>query len=69
MVNLCAVVDVEDMDGADVFLDPVDDPISTAPGSVTASQWAEQRLANAVRIDRERGLAEFQRLLRLGRGG
>ena len=60
VVDLSAVVDVEDVDGASVFLDPVDNPISTAPGSVTASQWAEQRFADAVRVDRERGHAEFQ---------
>jgi hypothetical protein len=27
---------------------------------VTARQWAEQRFADAVRVDREGGLAEFQ---------
>jgi hypothetical protein len=34
------VVDVEDVDGTGVFLDPVDDPVGAPPGSVTARQWA-----------------------------
>jgi len=54
------VVDVEDVDGAVVFVDPVNDPVGSAAGSVTASQRAEQGLADAVRVGREGGLAEFQ---------
>src|SRR3984893_10740589 len=60
VVDLRAVVDVEDVDGAGVLLDPVDDPVGAAPGCVTASQRAEQRLTDAVRVDREGGLAELQ---------
>jgi hypothetical protein len=56
VVNLRAVVDVEDVDGAGVLVDPVDDPVGTAPSSMTAGQGAEQRFADAVRIDREGGL-------------
>src|SRR5580658_1262192 len=59
-VYLCAVVDVEDVDGLGVLLDPVDDPVGAAPGSVTASQRPEQRFTDAVRVDCEGGLAEFQ---------
>ena len=49
-VELGAVVNVED----------VDDPVGAAAGSVTARERAEQRFADAVRVDRQRGLAEFQ---------
>src|SRR5438034_1238832 len=59
-VDLGAVVNVEDMDGAAVFIDPVDDPVGAAAGSVTACERAEQRFAGAVRVDRQGGLAEFQ---------
>src|SRR6266536_2598230 len=40
-VDLGAVVDVEDVDSVISLLDPVDDPVGAAPGSVTASQSAE----------------------------
>jgi hypothetical protein len=59
-VGFGAVVDVEDVDDAVVFIDPVDDPVRAAEGSMTASQRAEQRFADAVRVDREGGLAELQ---------
>jgi hypothetical protein len=36
-VDFGSVVDVEDVDGAVVFVDPVDDPVGSAAGSVTAS--------------------------------
>jgi hypothetical protein len=51
------MVDVEDVDGSSVLLDPVDDPVGAAPGSVPACEGAEHRFADAVRIDREGGLA------------
>src|SRR6266536_4561459 len=40
-VDLGAVVDVEDVDSVITPLDPVDEPVGAAPGSVTASQSAE----------------------------
>ena len=60
VVDLRAVIDIEDVDDAAVLVDPVDDAIGTAPGPVTASEWPEQRLADPVRIDRKRGIAELQ---------
>jgi hypothetical protein len=39
------VVDVEDMDNAAILVDPVDDAIGASPGTVTASNRPEQRLA------------------------
>ena len=40
--------------------DPVDDAIGAAPGTVTASQGPEQWLADPLRVDRKRGIAELQ---------
>ena len=60
VVDLRAVVDVEDVDGAIGLVDPVDDPVGAAAGSMTAGQRTEQRFANAVRVDGQGGLAEFQ---------
>ena len=51
MVDLRAVVDVEDVYGAVGFVDPVNDPVGAAAGSVTACEGAEQRFADAVRVD------------------
>ena len=39
-MDLGAVVDVEDVYGAGVFVDPVDDPVGAAKGSVTACEGA-----------------------------
>jgi len=36
-VDLRAVIDVEDMDGATVLVDLVDDAVGAAPGAMTAS--------------------------------
>jgi hypothetical protein len=60
VVDLRAVVNIEDMDNAAVLIDPVDDAIGAAPGTMTASERPEQRLADPVRIDRKRGIAELQ---------
>ena len=59
-VDLGAVVDVEDLDRAGVFLDSIDNPVCAAPCSVAASQRAEQRLTDAVRADSKGSLAELQ---------
>ncbi len=53
-----AVVDVEDVDGAVVFVDSVNDPVGAASGSMAAGQGAEQRLTDAGRADGERGFGE-----------
>ena len=52
VVNLRAVVDVEDVDNAAVLVDPVDDAIGASPGTMTASERPEQRLADPLRVDR-----------------
>jgi hypothetical protein len=59
-VDLGAVVDVEDLDRSGVFLDSIDNPVCAAPCSVAASQRAEQRLTDAVRVDSKGSLAELQ---------
>jgi hypothetical protein len=60
VVDVAAVVNVEDMDDAGRFVNAVHDPIGSAPGSVAAGQRAEQGLADAVRIDSKRGVTELQ---------
>src|SRR5262249_31743682 len=67
-VDLGAVVDVEYVDDAAVLVDPVDDAIGAAPGTVTTGQRPEQRLADPVRILCERGCAELQHGSRNGFG-
>lgn len=60
MVDLRAVVDIEDVDHAADLIDPVDDAISAAPGAVAARKRPEQWLADPLRIDRQCGIAELQ---------
>ena len=60
MVDLGAMIDVENVNDAAAFIDPVDDAIRAARGTMTAGQRAEQRLADPVRVDRECSLAELQ---------
>src|SRR5260370_27831461 len=59
-VDVGAVVDVEDVHGAGVFVDAVDEPVGSAPGAVAAGEGGEQRLADTVWADSERGVAEFE---------
>ena len=54
------MVNIEDMDNTAALVDPVNDAISAAPGTVTASKRPEQRLADPLRVDRKRGIAELQ---------
>lgn len=42
--------DIQDVDGAVVVVDSIDDPIGFSSRPVTARQWTEQRLAHPVRI-------------------
>jgi hypothetical protein len=60
VVDLRAVIDVENMNSAIVLVDPVNDAIGAAPGAVTTGQRPEQRLAGPVRVNRKRSLAELQ---------
>src|SRR5215472_17402392 len=59
-VDLGAVINVEYVDDAAVLLDPVDDAIGAAPGTVTTGQRPEQRLADPMRIHSECSVAELQ---------
>jgi hypothetical protein len=52
VIDLRAVIDVEDVDNAAVLVDPVNDAIGAAPGAVTASERPEQRLADPLRVSR-----------------
>jgi hypothetical protein len=60
VVDRRAVVDVENVDNAAVLVDPVDDAIGAAQGAVTTGERPEQRLADPLRVDRKRGIAELQ---------
>src|SRR6516162_8605078 len=60
MVDLGAVVNVEDVDNAAVLVDPVDDAITAAPGAMATGERSKQRLADPMRIGRKRGIAELQ---------
>jgi len=59
-VNLRAVVNIEDVHDVAVLVDPTDDAIGAAPRAVTAGERPGQRLADPMRIDRKRGIAELQ---------
>jgi hypothetical protein len=60
VVDLRAVVNIEDVHDTTVLVDPVDDAISAPPSAVTTSERPEQGLADPVRVDRKRGIAELQ---------
>ena len=60
VVDLGAVVNVEDVDNAAVLVNPVDDAIRATPGAVTTRERPEQRLADPVWVDRKRGITELQ---------
>jgi hypothetical protein len=59
-VDIAAMVDVEDVDSARVLVDAVHDPVGSPPGTMAAGQRAEQGLADAMWVDRERRVAELQ---------
>ncbi len=54
------MIDVEDMDSVAVLVDPVDDAVSAAACTLASGEWPEQRLADPVRVYRQRGVAELQ---------
>jgi hypothetical protein len=60
VVDVGAVVDVENVYGARVLIYPVDDSIGSATGSMAAGERAPKRLAHPVRVLCERGIAELQ---------
>jgi hypothetical protein len=51
------VVNIEDVDKVLALVDPVENAVSTAQGAVTASERPKKRLADPVRVDRQRGIA------------
>src|SRR6516162_2897644 len=60
VIDLRAVVNIEDVHHAAALIDPVDDAIGAAPSAVTSGERPEQRLADPMRVDRERSIAELQ---------
>jgi hypothetical protein len=60
MVDLRTMIDVENVDDMVALVDPVDDAIGAASGTMTTCQRPEQRLADPVRVDSKCSLAELQ---------
>jgi hypothetical protein len=52
VIDLRAVVDIQDVHDAAVLVDPVGDAIGAAPSPVTSGERPVQGLADPVRIDR-----------------
>jgi hypothetical protein len=50
-VDISAVANVKDVHSVGALVDPVDDPVGAASGSVTSRKWAEQRLPDAMWVD------------------
>jgi len=53
------MINIENVDDAAVLVDPVDHAIGAAPSAVTAGERPKQRLANWVRVVRQRRIAEL----------
>lgn len=57
VVDLRVAVNAEHVDSAGVLFDPVADAVGTAPSAVATGEWSEEWLADSVRVDRKRGIA------------
>ena len=60
VVDLRAVINIENVHDAAVLVDSVNDAIGAAPGAVTTRKRPEQRLAYPLRVHRERGITELE---------
>jgi hypothetical protein len=58
MIDVAAVVDVQDVDYVGGLVDAVDDPVGSAAGAVAPGERAEQRLAGAVGTAGESSITE-----------
>ena len=61
VVNLRAVVNIEDVDNMVLLVDPIHDAVGAASGPMTAIERPQQRLADPVRVTRKPGIAKLQR--------
>lgn len=59
-VGVPRVRDVEHKHDAQPLVDAIDDPIRASPRTVTTVEWAEQRLADPLRVLGERTDAELE---------
>lgn len=59
MIDVGAVVDVEDLHTASVLVDAVDDAVGAPTSTVAAGQRAGQRLSDSLRVGGERSIAEL----------
>lgn len=60
MVDLRAVVNIENVDQATFLVDPVNDAIGAAPRAMTTFERSEKRLAYPLRVHSERSITELQ---------
>src|SRR5262249_14923134 len=60
VVDLRTMIDVENVDDVVALVDPVDDAIGAASGTMTTCQRPKERLADPLRVDRKCSLAELQ---------
>jgi hypothetical protein len=54
------VVDIEHVHDAGLFVNAVDDTVGSAPCTVAAGQWAEERFAYPARAQDQGSFAEFE---------
>lgn len=60
MVDVRAVVNIEHFDDMGLLIDAVDDAVSSTPRAVTASQRAEERLADPAGAQGQGGVTELK---------
>jgi len=60
VVDVRAVVDIEHFDDMGLFIDAVDDAVSSTPRAETASQWAEERLADPAGAQGQGSVTELK---------
>jgi hypothetical protein len=60
VVDVRAVVDIEHFDDMGLFVDAVDDAVSSTPRGVTPGQGAEERFADLAGAQGQGGVAELK---------
>ncbi len=60
VVDLRAVIDIKNVNNTAALVDPVDDAVGAASGTMTTCQWPEEWLADPLGVDRKCGFAELQ---------
>jgi hypothetical protein len=60
VIDVRAVVDIEHFDDMGLFVDAVDDAVSSTPRAVTPGQRAEERLADPAGAQGQAGVTELK---------